>query len=130
MTAIPKDSTSSTWQVEKSPYSDYLSSEFPETANIVIIGTGFTGISTAYHILNSSSPRGRELGEACTPRRQAYRGGSPLSMITTARAHTSHGQSLPCPTVRKCRHSFMATVWLTTQYRLALRVLSLPSYSC
>ncbi|CAF3839938.1 unnamed protein product, partial [Adineta steineri] len=55
MIEIPKDSTNSAWQVEKSPFSDYCSSEFPGKSNVVIIGTGFTGISTAYHILNSSS---------------------------------------------------------------------------
>src|SRR5262245_3108379 len=54
MTKIPKDSTNSAWQVEKSPFSDYVSGELPRNSSIVIIGTGFTGISTAYHILNSS----------------------------------------------------------------------------
>ena len=55
MTKIPKDCTSSTWQAEKSPFSDYVSSQLPKTSDVVIIGTGFTGISTAYHVLNSSS---------------------------------------------------------------------------
>jgi glycine/D-amino acid oxidase-like deaminating enzyme len=52
---IPKNSTDSAWQVDKSPLSDYFSSELPTKSNIVIIGTGFTGISTAYHILTSTS---------------------------------------------------------------------------
>jgi glycine/D-amino acid oxidase-like deaminating enzyme len=52
---IPKDSTDSAWQVEKSPFSDYCSGELPIKSKIVIIGTGFTGISAAYHVLNSTS---------------------------------------------------------------------------
>ncbi|CAF4315175.1 unnamed protein product, partial [Adineta steineri] len=64
MVEIPEYSTNSAWQVEKSPFSDYVSSEFPTKSNIVIIGTGFTGISAAYHILNSSPTASVTLLEA------------------------------------------------------------------
>ena len=48
----PSNPTSCFWQSERQDLSDYRSSEeLPQKTDLVIIGAGYAGISTAYHLM-------------------------------------------------------------------------------
>ncbi|KAE8155142.1 FAD dependent oxidoreductase superfamily [Aspergillus avenaceus] len=50
------------WQTQPHPKSDYRSTEqLPEHSDIVIIGAGYAGISTAYHLLNDFKNANRSI---------------------------------------------------------------------
>lgn len=44
------------WKVESDPFDELrTTSELPQESDIVIIGAGYAGVSTAYHLLKSQS---------------------------------------------------------------------------